>query len=518
MLALLLSAVVAQVTSPPPTSTPTPTLSVSPLSVQLNPAQQRVVTVSGATPPLTLTLDQRIVNVAASDDGTAVTITATQQTGGDTLHVTDANGATADLPIRVAFNAGTIVPQTSFAVTGTPAQPDWLSDVITQWVARLTPLMPGAKISASVTQPSAPLAPGATAQYVVPVQISGNGQYFDQTGSTTVTVQNTALAPFDPALLFYDDDPEHVTTDGVLFRGTVTAAQPARLYYYHDASTDPRRIVVAFQNTGTAPASVQLLDASAGPNMDVMQVGESLSQRFLARKSQEESLVFDLPDDRPFYLADQLMTSRQLLAGTTDVRVLSGGPVQVTVLAATPGVDPQTLIGGAVLPGDGHHRTGVFSIAGFGNDRLTYAAGGDDATIVLGDTEPTPPNVDASAAGHDYGDYGVVHTIDVTLSNPGNAPAAVYLFMQPLAGPVRGTFVVDGNSIDVGCVRVPSRYQVTAFDVAAGGTSHAVVQTMTDGGSFYPVRVGLSTTPPLPAAPPITAPDGCFPKAPPPAE
>ena len=42
------------------------------------------------------------------------------------------------------------------------------------------------------------------------VQITSDGRYFDQTGTTTVTVQNTALPPFEPGLLFYDDDPEHV--------------------------------------------------------------------------------------------------------------------------------------------------------------------------------------------------------------------------------------------------------------------------------------------------------------------
>jgi hypothetical protein len=508
MLAFLLSAVVAQ-TAP----TPTPTLSVSPLSVNLNPAQERVVNVRGATAPLTLTLDQRIVSVTPSADATSIAIDATQQTGTDTLHVTDANGATADVAIRVAFNAGTIVPQTTLVVTGDPAQPDWLAGAITKWVARVTPTMPYANMSASVTQPPVPLMPGATAQFPVSVQITSDGRYFDQTGSTTVSVQNTALPPFDPALLFYDDDPEHVAADGVLFRGTVSAAQPARLYYYHDETADPRLLVVAMQNPGDAPASVQLTDAMAGPNMDVMQVGQSLTQRFLATKAAQESVVFDLSQNQPVFITNLVMSSRQLIAGTADVRVLSGGPVQMTVLAVSPGVDPRTLLGGPVLPGDGHHRTGIFSIAGFGNDRLAYTVGGDDTTLVLGDTEPTPPNVDASAAGHDYGDYGVVHTIDVTLNNPADVPATVYLFMQPLAGPARGTFLVDGKSVDVGCVRVPSRYQVTAFDLTPGQTSHAVVQTMTDGGSFYPVRLGLSTTAPLPAAPPITAPDGCFPKA-----
>ena len=381
-------------------------------------------------------------------------------------------------------------------------------------MTRLSQALPGARVTlGTVTPPAAPLAPGASIQFVVPVQITGNGQYFDRAGSTTVLVTNTPVAPFAPALLFYDDDPEHVAQDGVLFRGTVSASAPVRLYYYHDDGTDPRRLVVALRNVSTADASaVQLIEASAGPNMDVMQVGQSVTKRFLLAEGQQEGSIVALSGDQPYWLTDLPMTARQLIAGTADLRVLSGGPVDVTVLAVSPGVDPRALLDGPVLAGDGHHRTGVFSIAGFGSESLTFSAGGADATTVLGDTDPTPPNANPSADGHDYGDYGVVHTLDLTLSNPTAAPAPAYLFLQPLAGPVRGSFLIGGSLVDVGCVRVPSRYQITAFDLAPGQTQRTTIQTMTDGGSFYPVRVGVTATAPLTTAPPITAADGCFPK------
>ncbi|MFY9719850.1 MAG: hypothetical protein WAK16_09405 [Candidatus Cybelea sp.] len=513
MHALLLAIAVAQVT-PTPTASPSGTLSLSTTSVNLNPAQQQVVTVTGATPPLTVTLEQKLATVAADPSGANVTITATQATGSDVLHVTDATGATADLAIRVAFNAGTIVPQTTLTVTGDPAQPDWLAQSVAAEVARLTQALPGASITiGTVAPPSAPLAPGASAQFVVPVQIAGNGQYFDRAGSTTVLVANTPAQPFLPGLLFYDDDPEHVAQDGVLFRGTVSSAQPARLYYYHDDGTDPHRLVVSLRNaSATDASSVQLIEASAGPNMDVMQVGQSVTKRFLLTKGQQEGIVVELSGDQPYWLTDLPMTARQLIAGTADLRVLSGGPVDVTVLAVSPSVDPRALLDGPVLPGDGHHRTGVFSIAGFGGESLNFSAGGADATAVIGDTDPTPSNVNPSADGHDYGDYGVVHTLDLTLTNPSATPASAYLFLQPLAGPVRGSFLIGGSLVDVGCVRVPSRYQVTAFDLAPGQTQRTTIQTMTDGGSFYPVRIGVTATAPLPTAPPVTAPDGCFPK------
>ncbi len=133
-------------------------------------------------------------------------------------------------------------------------------------------------------------------------------------------------------------------------------------------------------------------------------------------------------------------------------------------------------------------------------------------TLDIGDTQPTPPSADPAATGHDYGDYGVLHTIDLTLTNPSAAPATAYLYLKPFGGPARGGFLVDGNFVSVGCVRVPQPYQISVFDLAAGQTQHTVVQTMTDGGSFYPVQIGISATPPQPASPPITAPDGCFPK------
>ncbi|MFY9663324.1 MAG: hypothetical protein WAL67_12765 [Candidatus Cybelea sp.] len=517
MHALLLGIVLAQATpgaqaSPAAPATPG-ALALSPGSLALNPAQQQNVSVNGATPPLQATLDRKLVTVEVAQDGRSLTVTATQATGNDVLHLVDGSGAHADLPIRVAFNAGTIVPQTTLTITGNPADPAWLAARVTGWVTQLTKALPGAKVNiAAVSPPSSPLSPGANAQFVVPVQIVGNGEYFDQSGTTSVNVQNLALAPFSPGLLFYDDDPEHLTQDGVLFRGTVTAAQPARLYYYHDDGSDPRRLVVALTSNSQDPTSVQLVDASAGPNMDVMHVGQTLTKNFLLTKAHGEGVVVNLSQDEPYLLADVPLAARQLESGTVDVRVLSGGPVVVTVLSISTGTDPRTLLDGPVIAGDGHHRTGVFKIDGFGTEALTYTAGGPDATLAVGDTDPTPPSIDPAAPGHDYGDYGVVHTIGLTLNNPGAAPLTAYLYFKPLAGPARASFLIDGNLADVGCVRVPTPYQVTSFNLAAGSTYRTVIQTMTDGASFYPAIIGLTATPPQPTAPAISAPDGCFPK------
>ncbi|MBV8116417.1 MAG: hypothetical protein JOZ01_00485 [Candidatus Eremiobacteraeota bacterium] len=482
--------------------------------MNLNPAQQRIVTVTGAALPLTATLDQKLVTATVDPAGASVTITANQATGSDVLHLVDSNGARADIAIRVAFNAGTIVPQTTLTVTGNPAEGDWLARQVAAAVTRLTQTLPAAQATiGAVSPPATALLPGAQTQFVVPVQITSDGRYFDQTGSTTVNVQNVASQAIVPTLLFYDDDPEHVTADGVLFRGTVTAAEPATLYYYHDNTNDPRRVAVVLSSDSPDPTSVQLVDASAGPNIDVMQVGHAVSRDYLLRKPRGEGLIVDLSQDAPFVLHDVAMTARQGVAGTIDLRVLSGGPVTVTVIAASPGIDVRSLLNQPPLPDDGHHRTGVFRLTGFGTDALNYTAGGDDAKLVIGDREPTPPSVDPNAPGRDYGDYGVSHVINLSLNNPTGAPTTAYLYFRPIAGIARGSFLVDGNLVELGCVRESVPYQITAFTVAPGQTSHSVVQTMTDGGSFYPVEIGVSATPPAAQTPAINASDGCFPKA-----
>lgn len=515
MYALVLAVVLAQsLPTGAPAATPAPsaspaTLGVSTAIVNLNPEQQQIVSVRGATPPLQIVLDQKLVTASADPSGTAVTIAATQATGSATLHLIDANGASADIAIRVAFNAGTIVDKATLTITGDPADPVWLAQKVADWVTHLTQLRPGAAARVgTVTPPAAPLMPDQSEQFVVPVQIGGNPEYFDQAGSTTVTVNNLPLQPVLPALLFYDDDPEHITQDGVLFRGSLSIAQATRIYYYHDVSGDPRRLVVALR-TSSEGTSLQLVAALPSPG-GVPAVGQTLTDAFLSRRAQNEGVVVDLSPDQSYILADIPITAGQTIAGTADIRVLSGGPVELTVLAVSPGINADSLLNGRLLPDDTHHRAGAFAIApGYGTETLSYSAGGDDALLIIPDTGLS--NVDPSSKGRDDGDYGVVHTIDLTLDNHGTVPAVAYLFFQPPAQIANGSFLIDGKIIDVGCVRLPTNYQVTAFDLPPGQTYHTVVQTMVNGGSFLPIEVGVTGTPPA-SVPPTSAPDGCFPK------
>jgi len=141
----------------------------------------------------------------------------------------------------------------------------------------------------------------------------------------------------------------------------------------------------------------------------------------------------------------------------------------------------------------------------------SYTVGGPDVAVQYGTRTATPANVDPADPGHDYGDYGIVHQITFTLVNPSDFTSTVYLYEKPLGGPVRSSFVVDGQLKELGCVRVPKPYWIATYQVPPHTTGATTTVTMTDGGSFYPIEFGVTNAQPAPVTPRVGTPEGCSP-------
>lgn len=506
--------------TPSPTPTPKQAIVANPASIATNIGVEQSITVRGVAGPLSATLDNKIASITVN--GLSILLGPIRN-GTATLHVVDTpTNAAIDIPIRIAPNAGTIASQILLKVTGDNVDPAFIATQAGFALNRTTQAAPGAAIQyGQITPPALPLGSGGSTVLSVPITIAGGTQYLDVNGTTQITVQNVAAQPFDPPLLHYSDDPERTNADGVLYRGTVSDAQPVRLYDYHENGADLRRLVIVLTSTSTAPSSVQAIERFSGPNPDVMTVGHAVTRDFLVNKTRNQGLVFDLDNNAPFFLHDVLMHDRDGVASATDFKVLSGGPVNFTVLAVSPGVNAAALLDGPMLPGDGRDRHGIFSLIGYGTQSLAYAAGAADAVVDLGDREPTVPSAIPNQRGKDFGDYGVLFSFNFTLSNPTATPQTVYLYESPRGGPARASYLIDNESlpIELGCATSsrsatdpPHRYLIRAFTLAPGASETHVVRTMTDGGSNLPIVLGAGITAPQLTTPPISAPDGCFPK------
>ena len=266
--------------------------------------------------------------------------------------------------------------------------------------------------------------------------------------------------------------------------------------------------------TAAAPSRVQLISSEAGPDLDVMSVGHTVTRDYLRYAQTNQGVVVDVVPGRPFIVRHALLLQAEVVAGAADVRVVSGGAVAVSVVSSPAGSRPEAYLRGPRVAYDGHRRHGTFDLRTYGALAATYTAGGPPASVQYGARVPTPRNLDPNDDGRDYGDYGVMHRITFTLLNPTDAPQSVYLYERPLGGPVRSTFLIDGQLRELGCVRLSQPYWIMTYQLAPHSAGASTTVTMTDGGSFYPLEFGVTDTQPLPYTPRVGAPDGCSPNAP----
>ena len=275
--------------------------------------------------------------------------------------------------------AGVIPATLTLDVTGSPADPSFLDQQIRNALNRA--IRPTLRAAASISYgpfnpwPLYPLPAGERAAVNVTVRIAGDDTSAPVTAIATVNLNNVVLPAAAPSMLFLSDDPEYLLTEGLVFRGTVRTARPARLCYYHSNIGLPRGLDVVL--TAAAATRVQLIDSEAGPDQDVMAVGHTVTRELLRVEQANVGTIVDVMPGRPFVLRHSLMLQAEVVAGAVDVRVLNGGPVTVSVVGSPAGSRPEAFLDGPRVPRDGHDRHGAFDLTGFGALAATYTIGAE---------------------------------------------------------------------------------------------------------------------------------------------
>lgn len=268
------------------------------------------------------------------------------------------------------------------------------------------------------------------------------------------------------------------------------------------------------QTSGTNGASVQILGALAGPSDAFSYVGHLATSRYLLEHASQESFIAPIAPGIPFVLPlpDAMMLPGQLTAAIQDLRVLSGDAVNVAVVGASNGADPASFLAQPEHPGDGHERRGEFALGAVPPLALVFMAGNPEPPpFAVGVRyyqdgpqrgQPVFPNLRPDGPPL-AGDYGVLRTLRLQLTNPSPAPQQVYLYEQPATGGLGGvttTIWFDGDAAptEVRCVSDPTRYLIKTFALAAGESRVVTGSYMTDGTSWFPLLFGLTATAPSP--------------------
>ena len=414
--------------------------------------------------------------------------------GTTTVIATDQFGLTASLSVTVQAYAGKAYSSTSVTITGDPASSRYVAEAAAAAAMLVAYPEQGAKVTALPEQVrgNRELAADQSARVIVPLSITGPG-YAPYHQEVAVAVTNLAQPRIPPKNLFVSDFPETLTENGTLFYADVTFAQPARLLYYHYNSTTsaPRRVVVKAQNSGLSSSFLELVAGVAGPSPNILAVGHESTKRYLVREAGGEGQIFEVPPRATVNISDQIMAPGTLVSGIMQLRVVSGSGVRVAVVVQDASEIPVGPISDTLLSSAVRHARGVYSVPDFFYD-IAYSVGNDPATLTIGRL-PLPNLVQGEVLG---GDYGVKQSGSITLMNPTQNDTRIGMWFEPRGGRATGTFLIDGQLVELHPVDVGKPALIRIFPVPANGYRRVSIVTMPEGGSSYPVRVSFGSQPP----------------------
>ena len=476
-------------TPPPYLFAPTPPpIIVEPPEVGVEPGKTASARINSVLGTVAVTVADPAVATAVVDQLNRVLFVSGVKLGTTTITLTDSRGVTRDVPVRVAYAAGSAADEIALRITGNPASAAFVRQAVAEAVERAATLRPGASVNINVDGIGVrrDLQLDDRLQVDVAITIAGDG-YFNVTGNTRVIVENVALPPIEPARLLVSDYPERLTANGVLFTARLDRSQAQRFLYYHfnPGSEPPRRILLKAHNASNAPAVVQLIDGSAGPGENEMEVGHLSTRRFLVQQARNEGLVMTVPPGATINLLDHPLPPQNIVSAILQLRLVTGDPLDLALVAqdaAAPldqSADTTQLLAGGVP-----HARGVYPVPTFYFER-TYDVDGDDLEIPIGQL-PLPNLRLGEALG---GDYGVEQSMNVVIVNMTRGPHAIALYANPRGGRATGTFIIDRTLVQAHALPPFSKFKLWQETIASGTFRRIRIVTMPEGGSSYPLRL-----------------------------
>lgn len=414
--------------------------------------------------------------------------------GSTTATVTSEANLSATISIVVQVSAGKAFDSTSTTITGHPASVDFVQDSAARAAERVSYPEVGAVVQIDPhTISEARTLPGDDSEVVhVSVTIKGPG-YYPYHATVAVRVTNLVQPRVPPKYLLVSDYPETITENGTLFYADVNRGSPARLLYYHYApkSAPERRVLVKVQNNNLSDCTVELIAGLAGPSADILYTGHVSTYKFLAREAAGEGEIFDVPPHTTENVVDQRLPANELVSGLMQLRVIDGTGVRVAVIVQDANDSPTDPISDTLLTSAEHHARGIYQLPEFFYDEY-YVVGAPPTALVIGKL-PLSNMVQGEVLG---GDYGVKQSAQLTLLNPTNDLARVGVWFEPRGGRATGTFVLDGDLLQLHPVDPFRPALVRSWLLPPHGYRRVNFVTMPEGGSSYPVNVLVSSQPP----------------------
>lgn len=385
----------------------------------------------------------------------------------------------------VAKNFAGKIPQEAFLeITGNPIPSEFLKQAVAQSLREI--IVPQKKVSLNFKIPRKLLPPsfqeGDAFTLQIPVAVTGKG-YIPVKGNVRFHIETKSFSIPPTKTLLVSNNPENFSSPGTLFEEKLSEGGAIRLFFHHRNSGEiPYLFHIFLRNDFSEAARFHILQAGSHVAVHELQAGVVATARFLTAFRDHVGRMMNLRPQSAAPLFSRKVPPGDTISGILELTPLSSGNISLVgkVESVKEGKSE------TALPSEDGKIRGIFS-----NPDLVlheeYLVGGHYTFITLGKFSSLQ---DSRTHQYDSGNYGALYTIHLRAKNPLPTHQNAHIVFTPQGGPAAGAFLINGETLVVTPV-VPAfaYYPIWNIGLNPGEIKTVMIQTIPEGGSFYPVHL-----------------------------
>ncbi len=314
----------------------------------------------------------------------------------------------------------------------------------------------------------------------------------------SVPVNNVRVYPSDETILRVSNNPETVKRMGTLFEGSVIPGKSTRLLYHHLNSTGMTGwINIELVNPSDQACTLQVFGAYPVSHIDPLQLGAIAGRDFLSKLYSRQGMLVNIQANSKISLFTQRVPARWSSSGviqmSMDRNQSTPCGLKVSLDSVKPSLAASELLGASypqelsesersVREKDSIYETSSKTI------KATYEVGKSWQFIRIGEHAVVDKHGNKL-----YGNYGVIYSVDLTISNPSNVAKKVRLAVEPSGGLADAAIAIGSDIVQLGVLQPNRDYTVRTILLQPGERKELRLHTMPLAGSNYPVTLVVSS-------------------------
>jgi hypothetical protein len=297
-------------------------------------------------------------------------------------------------------------------------------------------------------------------------------------------VLNLDWHPPEASIVALSDHPEKVTRTGGLFFGGLTPLRTLNFQYYHLGKLKGSfpNLTLVVTNPGGKDALLYQQEGIGKPSLDYFSSGHTNNTNWFQTRTRNKGEFRTIPAGQSVAIFEQAMPLEYVVSGTLGLTQIEGPPLQFAFIARKGREDSFAL--NNLLETEDVHSRGFYP-APYQVIRRTFRVGSDPLKFAVGGLRQQT----FSGVRELRGDYGVTYQTELEIENPTPKDADVKIIFNPRGGAATGSFLVDGELLEVPRTEAFKEHPFHRLTVPKYSTTKLRLETIPEGASSYPVRI-----------------------------